>query len=107
MGFCTDLLGPHFTALCFTEAGDVPSEVSATCERLAQARVPFAWKTISRRPALRAGSSAYDHSGRLFPMYDAKPGTLYLVRPDGHVMARWRDANADELVAALDAALNL
>lgn len=106
-GFCTDLLGPHFTALYFTEAGDLPSDLAATCERLATASPPFAWRTTSQRPATRAQTTAHDHTGRLFPAYGAKPGTLYLVRPDGHVMARWREANAEELAAALHGALNL
>jgi len=106
-GFCTDLLGAHFTALYFTEAGEVPGDLATTCERLAGSAVPFAWRTISRRPATRDQTTAHDHTGRLFPTYDATPGALYLVRPDGHVMARWRDANAAELATAVRAALNL
>jgi len=106
-GFCTDLLGAHFTALYFTEAGEVPGDLATTCERLAGSAVPFAWRTISRRPATRDQTTAHDHTGRLFPTYDATPGALYLVRPDGHVMARWREANAAELATAVRAALNL
>jgi 3-(3-hydroxy-phenyl)propionate hydroxylase len=39
-------------------------------------------------------------------MYGAQPGTLYLVRPDGHVLARWREANVTETVAAIEHALH-
>jgi 3-(3-hydroxy-phenyl)propionate hydroxylase len=106
-GFCTDLLGPHFTALYFTEAGEVPTDLAAVCERLETETLPFSLKTISQRAATRAGTAAHDHTGRLFPTYGAKPGTLYLVRPDGHVMARWREANTEELAAAVHGALNL
>ena len=104
--FCTDLLGPHFTALYFTEAGDVPEDVAASCKRLETARLPFAWRTISQHRASQVGTTAHDHTGRLFPMYGAKPGSLYVVRPDGHVMARWREANAEELAMAVHGAVN-
>ena len=59
--------------------------------------------------AERAGraDAAVDSTGRLFGMYGARPGTLYLVRPDGHVMARWVQADAEQLEAALVHALSL
>jgi 3-(3-hydroxy-phenyl)propionate hydroxylase len=55
-----------------------------------------------------AGSSlqAWDHTGRLFPMYGAEPGSLYAVRPDGHVFARWRQADAAALAAAIERVLH-
>ncbi|PBI85812.1 3-(3-hydroxy-phenyl)propionate/3-hydroxycinnamic acid hydroxylase [Variovorax boronicumulans] len=34
--------------------------------------------------------------------YDAQPGTVYLLRPDQHVCARWRQPTAANLRAALD-----
>ncbi|PIF76168.1 3-(3-hydroxy-phenyl)propionate hydroxylase [Variovorax sp. 54] len=37
--------------------------------------------------------------------YDAQPGTVYLLRPDQHVCARWRQPTAAKLRAALDHAL--
>lgn len=33
-----------------------------------------------------------DPTGRLFAMYGARAGIVYLVRPDGHVLWRWHDA---------------
>ncbi|QFZ82250.1 FAD-dependent oxidoreductase [Variovorax paradoxus] len=37
--------------------------------------------------------------------YDAQPGTVYLLRPDQHVCARWRQPTAAKIRAALDHAL--
>ena len=37
--------------------------------------------------------------------YDARPGTVYLLRPDQHISARWRSANGDDLRHAIDRAL--
>ncbi len=102
-GHLTDLFGPHFTALIFSDGGEVPDALAAALQRFAQGPAPFAWRVIARRPAGRV--NALDHIGRLFPLYAALPGCVYLVRPDGHIMARWRAADPVELAGALDYAL--
>jgi len=101
--FCTDLLGPHLTAIYFSDTGELPAGLAQAREHLERAPVPFAWHSISRRPSIHA---AHDHTGRVFPLFGAHVGSLYLVRPDGHVMARWQQADAKALVAAVQSALD-
>jgi 3-(3-hydroxy-phenyl)propionate hydroxylase len=42
-----------------------------------------------------------DPAGLAFARYDAKPGTVYLLRPDGYVAARFRHPDRAAMQAAL------
>ncbi|MEY3790567.1 MAG: hypothetical protein RLZ09_1403, partial [Pseudomonadota bacterium] len=42
-----------------------------------------------------------DEEGLAFARYDATDGTCYLVRPDQHVAARWREFNHKNIQSAL------
>ncbi|MBY4947491.1 FAD-dependent monooxygenase [Cupriavidus respiraculi] len=46
-----------------------------------------------------------DTEGLIARRYDGQPGTCYLLRPDQHVCARWRDVDAAGIEAALRRAL--
>ena len=46
-----------------------------------------------------------DTQGLVAKRYDAKPGTTYLLRPDQHVVARWRTLDSAKLQVALARAL--
>jgi 3-(3-hydroxy-phenyl)propionate hydroxylase len=47
-----------------------------------------------------------DADGLAHARYDARPGTMVLLRPDLHVCARWRSPSADDVRAALVRATN-
>ena len=51
------------------------------------------------------GQALHDEQGLATQRYDARPGTAYLLRPDGHVAARWREPTAADIQAAIDRAL--
>jgi 3-(3-hydroxy-phenyl)propionate hydroxylase len=84
-----------FTALCFGE-----ESVAAGGAGLADGPVPVAVKRIG------PGALA-DPSGSAARRYDARPGTIYLMRPDQHVAGRWRRPDAAQIRGALDRALAL
>jgi 3-(3-hydroxy-phenyl)propionate hydroxylase len=46
-----------------------------------------------------------DAQGLVAKRYNATPGTTYLLRPDQHVVARWRTLSIDQLQAALARAI--
>ena len=80
-----------FTLLVF---GERPAQ-----ESIAEGR-------ISAR-VLCIGSDVEDSEGLLAQRYDARPGTVYLIRPDQHVAARWRALDAAKVRAALRRAVAL
>jgi 3-(3-hydroxy-phenyl)propionate hydroxylase len=56
---------------------------------------------------LQVGTELLDPLGLLAQRYDGQPGTVYLIRPDQHVAARWRQFDAAQVQAALRRALGL
>ena len=77
-------LGPAFTLLAFGDA--VPSHA---CDELASS--PIACSVVQVGNVAREGCTVIaDSEGLAAKRYDATPGTVYLLRPDQHVCARWR-----------------
>ncbi|MEO6972544.1 MAG: FAD-dependent oxidoreductase [Rhodoferax sp.] len=80
-----------FSALVFGEGAAADESLRA----IAQSNVALSVVRI----ALDAGSELAAQR------YDAQPGTVYLLRPDQHVCARWRKPGAPEIKAAHNRAL--
>jgi len=86
-GWLLNLLGGRFQLLCF---GATPEPVEAG--------------GVSVEP-LVAGADLEDAEGMVAKRYDGRPGTVYLIRPDQHVAARWRAFDKAKAGAALNRAL--
>jgi len=76
------------------------------CNALQENAVPVDSLIVSRQPLQVAGFKVLvDAQGWMTQRYDALPGTTYLLRPDQHVLARWRSLDGDRLQAAMARAL--
>ena len=63
---------------------------------------PPVWATHANADLLAIdGQALSDAEGLATQRYDARPGTAYLLRPDGHVAARWRKPTAAAVQAAI------
>jgi 3-(3-hydroxy-phenyl)propionate hydroxylase len=83
-GWLLNELGDGFTLLSF---GPAP-RAGVACDGV-EARV------------LAVGQDIADVAGVLTARYDGRPGTVYLLRPDQHVAARWRSFDVRKIEAAL------
>ena len=50
---------------------------------------------------LVVGADFQDVKGLVGERYDGRPGTVYLIRPDQHVAARWRGFDAAKIERAI------
>jgi hypothetical protein len=88
-----------FTLLAFGDAPVTPADLTG---------LPVPVKLLRLRPAGHAptvAGEAEDVQGLAHQRLDARDGTVYLLRPDQHVAARWRAFDAAALRSALARAL--
>ena len=85
-GYLLDRIGIGCAALVFADNGITP-DMQALLDQLAVVDPKVHTVTL-------------DATGSAAAMFDAKPNTLYFVRPDLHVAGRWRSPEARRVVAA-------
>ena len=100
-----DQVGKGFQCLLFVKSAPSADSLAAL-QRLQQGSVPVNTLIVSELALQVPGFKVLvDHQGWMARRYDAQPGTVYLLRPDQHVVARWRQLDAHKLQAALDRAV--
>ncbi len=103
-GWLLDRVGGQFMALVFvSDPATLDAATARDCKALATGPIPIEVVLVSPQ-AGRApeGLRVFeDHSGRFAQRYDSTPGTTYLMRPDQHVVARWRAFELASVKAAL------
>lgn len=103
-GWLLNKVGNRFFALYFA---DDPAALDATTvsalTELSVGGIAVQPLVISCKPGTVAGNvpSLEDPRGIAAQRYDAKHGTVYLLRPDQHVAARWRALDAHKVKAAV------
>jgi len=80
-----------FSLLLFGSRGDFPAAALGK-------------QPVFVTPMPEAGA-LHDHAGLVAARYEARPGTVVLLRPDQHVAARWRRFDADAIARARRTAL--
>lgn len=98
-GWLSQELGGDFTLLVFGDARAAETALAGLAKDLPPVRL------LKIGAAGVEGTALADPKGVAARRYDANEGAAYLVRPDCHVAARWREPDAAALRAALERAL--
>jgi 3-(3-hydroxy-phenyl)propionate hydroxylase len=103
VGWLLPLLGGRFQLLVYVDdaAWWSPIELPAA-SGLPAIEVIAITGTPNAVPGVR---SAHDVHGRFVQRFDAQSGSAWLLRPDQHIVARWRTVDVDKVQAALWRAL--
>ncbi len=112
-------IGNRFTVLVFAAAQGLRADEKAAIERVRSLGVPMQIVVVGPKEtspgaeqwiadATAIGAQALrDVDGLAAERYDGAAGTVYLMRPDQHVCARWRHVTANDLSVALERALGV
>jgi 3-(3-hydroxy-phenyl)propionate hydroxylase len=106
-----DQVGKGFQLMLFVDAPPAPEVLAqlAFCRSAppcANEPVQVTPLIVTRSPLNIPGMTVVlDTQGLVAKRYNATPGTTYLLRPDQHVVARWRQMDTSKLQAALARAI--
>ena len=98
-------LGGTFNGLYFAgPQASLPAVVAKGIAALDQDSIPVRTLMVAAPGIARTPDAPLwieDADGLVAQRYDARPGTFYLLRPDQHVCARWRDFRVADVRAAV------
>jgi 3-(3-hydroxy-phenyl)propionate hydroxylase len=103
-GWLLDKVGNQFLALYFADDPDALDAATVDAlSNLSFGSIAVQPLVISSKPGVVNGGipNLEDPRGIAAQRYDAKHGTVYLLRPDQHVAARWRTLDAQKVKAAV------
>jgi len=103
-GWLLDKVGGEFVLLCFVDdQKTLDAAVLAVSPAPTFPGIPLRTVLVSRTPgtAVDGFTTLEDARGIIAQRYDARPGTVYLLRPDQHVAARWRSLDPATIRAAV------
>jgi 3-(3-hydroxy-phenyl)propionate hydroxylase len=108
-------LGQQFTGLLFCGTDGIDEATREALQALQRGPSPLKLVVLVSTDAaevatvveaeLSGATVLHDAEGMARARYDATPGTLYLIRPDQHICARWRRLGAGSVEQALKRAL--
>ncbi|WP_144139785.1 FAD-dependent oxidoreductase [Paraburkholderia sp. BCC1884] len=102
-------LGQQFTGVLFCGEHGIDQTTRAALQALSEGPIPLKLVVVTSGVARSVDAASakiiHDAQGLAGTRYDAKPGTFYLIRPDQHVCARWRQVDAAGVIEALKRAL--
>jgi 3-(3-hydroxy-phenyl)propionate hydroxylase len=102
-------LGEQFTGVLFCDGRGIDQATRTALNALRAGPIPLKLVVVLDGDAPADACTnmrvVRDTEGLANTRYDAKPGTFYLIRPDQHVCARWRQLDADAVEHAVRRAL--
>lgn len=107
--YLNDMVQPgHFLILHFCSGQEISAAVKDGVRNMASAGLPVKLLPVTRTTGVDLGNEfAFDQKGAAFALYGADGGATYVVRPDGHVLGRWRTPSAKAIESAVKSALGI
>jgi 3-(3-hydroxy-phenyl)propionate hydroxylase len=96
-GHLLDRLGDGFSGLWFRDRPMDASEAELL-RALGRLDQRFTILVVAAKDSAAPDASIIDADGAMARLYDATPGTFYLLRPDLHVAGRWKSCDAPEVL---------